>query len=947
MLIDDSGARRITRGPVPAQSQDERDRFRAAVNKAQNERAKASDSDRFDSIRPQERLVVVERDDRLLEIAEEHHVDLDEIAAINPQLADVDYIQTGEVLFLPPASPTELAQRPDGVGLFRDELFERGNAIEYADQDVDHMAEIGALRADVVEFFDALPAADRETIAQQLFDEDWTDAGPAQMALEQAANELGITLAHSSHAGPATEYEIRNILQGISGEARPDQALAALDLAYSQASPEVKRGLSGSPEVREIIHEAAERAVSALSEKQSEAFGQSVEELEMARRVNDMTMILEPEMRSKFFQAFVPALEREYRSMAETGDPLMMGVEGTTQLFDAIGRLDPARDRSSIEGLAEIGIYHLNAIPPDLGQAGLLAYFTSLASQTTGNAGNHVLEMDILPRLEQNRREVESRIDDYQQHLMELNWLSQNGGSVMTEDQLNEAITAYTANDSNWADALEEKRARIAQDGERYLDQLHTLESYYPELFDPEGGELSDRLQQIEDQADREIAQRYAEQLDNPEATIAMRMAIEEKPSLLDDGMNMQLLGQYGKLTDRGRKLVEEVASLYIRTKVLPTMVDFKPQDAGSRAALLDELDALKRSNLPKILGVTPKSMDQAMDAIKATLPGPGADATRTGWIKQLETMDNKLGSVRGFQASSPGGQVLRMLGVAGAAAGFANSANNAANDLNIATFGKAFFDAAGLGQKGIELSSVYSQRVADSTLGKHLGSSRLPAVKALGAVTSAFDFYSAYQAGQNGDTAGAILYSTAGAGGITAALGTGTVLGPIGLIVSIGATAGLVVNDKIKQANQFETPVTASFLQHAGLSETAAKALADQSGDGYNVLPLLGRYAEQKGLDLGDPIDQATFASWLNDMPPDGLAALRDNIHRVLDQQGNDFEHFPASDAEGDKRFAELLNYSDPRYNTTRITQEGQGYPRSFVQIDMTLEVLGIQPLV
>lgn len=947
MLIDDSGARRLASRSVSQQLQEERDRFRAAVSKAQSERAKASDDKRFDNIGPQERMVVVEEGDRLLDIAAETKVEIDDIASSNPQLESVDFIRTGEVLFLPPTSPTELAAQPDGLDAFRDELYQRGNAIEYADAaSTDHTAEVDLLTQDTVEFLSALPEGYRQIATQHLFDHDWTDAGPAQMAIEHAAAQIGQPLEHSTHQGPELENEVRDVLAGLGDHVSPQSALAALDMAYATATPDVQRALLRAPSAREIISQASDYVMSALADKPKGALDISTAELELASRLNTISMTLSPEMRTRLYDSVVPALEQEYTRRAGTDDALTFGTGGTEQMFEGIKRLDPAKDQRSIEGLAQIGIYHPHVVHMQPAEGGMLAYLLAMATPSEPQLKNNLFDSVVAPGFEQDRRETSQRIEEYQQHFMELSWLSENGGAVMTDEQREQAISDFTVNNPEWSATADELRARIAQEGEQYIEQMGVLEARYPELFDAEGGEMADRLDQLPTDNDREIAKAYLEHLGSPEVTMAMRMAIEEKPALMDDGLVMQRVGQFGKLTDRGRKFVEEVASLYVRREMIPALVDFNSKDFGSRALAHENLSLLKSDNFAKLLGVSPKSLDKAVAAIEDTWPNAGTFATEADWEARLKTMNGRLNSVRAFQADTPGGLALRLVGVAGASASLANSGRLAIEDPNFATVGKAFFESVGLGQKVFEISAAYSDKLGATPAAKHLGSSRAPAVKVLGTITSAFDFYSSYKAAESGDTRGAVLYGISGAGGIAAAAGSGSWLGPVGITVSVAATIALMQHQKAQYASQYETPETVGFLTHAGLSERTAEILSNQSGEGYSVLPLVARYAEHKGLDLSQPADQTELVTWLNGMPDKSLEMFRDNIHRVLDQQKNDVDGYPATDEKRDRQFAESLQTLDLRYNTTHATENGHGYPRSFAQLDMTLEVLGVEPL-
>ena len=103
--------------------------------------------------------------------------------------------------------------------------------------------------------------------------------------------------------------------------------------------------------------------------------------------------------------------------------------------------------------------------------------------------------------------------------------------------------------------------------------------------------------------------------------------------------------------------------------------------------------------------------------------------------------------------------------------------------------------------------------------------------------------------------------------GGVMAALGAGSIAGPIGIGLVVVSVVGLGIWNSVKEANKHEPGndggVSTRFLQHAGLSESAAAALNDQSGEGYNVMPMLARYAQTKGRDLNRPADQQKFTDW------------------------------------------------------------------------------------
>ncbi|WP_462383556.1 hypothetical protein [Pseudomonas sp. Marseille-QA0892] len=948
-LIDNNGARQVASKFVQAQLQEERDRFRAAVNKAQGERAKASDDKQFQGIGPQERMVVVEEGDRLLEIAAATQVDLEAIALANPQLENVDFIRTGEVLFLPPPSPSEIAAQPNGLDTFRDELYQRGSAIEYADAgSTDHQAEIGLLANDTAEFLSALPDGYREIATQHLFDHDWTDAGPAQLAIEQAAEQIGHELKRSTHQGPEIETEVRNILLGLGDQTSPQSALSLLNAAYSASPSDVQRALLKAPESQRIIKDAADWSALPLASVNEPSHGHSLRSLTMAERLDATTLTLDPELRSRFMEHFAPALARGMDTVHQRGDSPEVWLQATETVLNVTKQLDPARDHAAIQDLAStVG---LSASTPFVGvrEGGSMAYITAVAAQSD-KSSVYPVDQALTYILKQQSSEVSSHIQAYQQHLMQVSWLSQNGGTVMTDAQLDEAVSHFTESNSEWSASADELRAQIARDGEMYIGYLSVLEAKYPALFDSDTQHMSEAVERLPTETDRAIAQAYLDQINSPEAMMAMRLAVEDKPGLLDSVGAMQRVAQIGKMTDRGRKLVEELASLYIRSKMLPALRHFDPSNAASRAAVHAQLNALKGSELAKMLGVSQVSLNRAIDAVAATLASPIKGGTASAqpemFDEAIKKMAGRLNGIRGFQADTPGGMALRQIGVAGAIAGLANSSTLAAQDPNFGNIAKALFDLAGLGQKGIEISAVYSNALANHTIARdYLGSSRLPAAAALGAVTSAFDFYYAKMAAESGDRTAATLYTVSGISGIAAAAGSGYWLGPVGIIVNMGSLYILSEHQRAQHASQYETPETVEFLKHAGFSESAAQTLSNQSREGYSIVPLLARYAAEKGLDVRDEHGQKTFVSWVNDMSPERFDALAGNLRNAIDSHGGNASTFPVSDPAIDGRVKQMLD--DRWIDGEKEYMSGNSSVATFVQLDMALDQMDIPQL-
>jgi hypothetical protein len=176
---------------------------------------------------------------------------------------------------------------------------------------------------------------------------------------------------------------------------------------------------------------------------------------------------------------------------------------------------------------------------------------------------------------------------------------------------------------------------------------------------------------------------------------------------------------------------------------------------------------------------------------------------------------------------------------------------------------------------------------------------------------------------------------SFAVAGGVTwGALGSSAAAGPVGFGIAAAATLGLWIYDGIRSSShnsRFETQTTSNFLEHAGFDADAAGELADQSGEGHSVVPLLMRYGELRGMDARQTV------AWINDIDPTRLGALRDNLHRTLDEIDGDVTRFQATDA--NDAFQIRDTQQRPWFAVT-----GDARPMSAVQLDAILNVLQIR---
>jgi hypothetical protein len=594
-------------------------------------------------------------------------------------------------------------------------------------------------------------------------------------------------------------------------------------------------------------------------------------------------------------------------------------------MVGALGRIagTPQGD-AVVERYAGLGIWDAGGVTNAIAQGASPAYAVALARQPGIDAAR---VMDAAyAGMAMFRDRVADDAQAYGRQIEELGWLVANHGGVMTPEQLDQAIADYTAAKGvEWQRETERLELQFADDGARLLAQLRALQDLPPEL----SGEQA-RVDAL-----------FAQTLNDPQAQLAITAALRGRPELSEDAAGRELLGFFAssgiasnaKLTDQARKLVGEIATAHVRSTLLARIGEFDPADAASVQRAAAAIDSLRSPELARAWGVSEAALDKALTKLAETMPAAGESAEAAA--RRLRDFDAALDAIKGFEKTTAAGQLLRGAGLALAGVGVLASIERAGADPSLKNSLRALVDAAGLGQKGAELLAGLSRADSQSVLGRLGGSA---ASKFLGVLTAAMDVWNAADAFANGDIPSGVLYGVGAGGGVLAAFGAGSVAGPIGIGLVVVSVVGLAVWNGVKEANRHEPDsdggASMRFLQHAGFSAEAARALCDQSGEGYSPVPILARYAELRGLDLSDAADRQRFVDWIDAMPPERLAALRDSLHRTLDEFDGDATRLQAS-ADGD---AQAVADTQAR---PWFAAAGAAQPESALQIDAVLQVL------
>ncbi|WP_417329772.1 LysM peptidoglycan-binding domain-containing protein [Halomonas cupida] len=966
-----------------ALSQAQQQRFENAVESALDSREDAGGPGELDA--GEERIFVVEEGDSLFEIAEELNVDFNELLELNQRddLSTPDQIDVGDVVFVPHTSPEEAATSPrdaqgipEGESDFVQSLREQGNNLEYADDPsaVDMDAEVGELTSDVQTYVSHLPPEEQQAALQRLYDHDWVDAGPAQMAIEQAAEELNLDLGETSHGGPEVENEAREIIADAQAESDPEQALQMLEEAYDNASPAVQSALDRSSEVREIaensvsdfiaeaqaaddpaealriyeegysnaservqaaldrssdgqaiIDEAVEWAAEPILEEGNDNEMPAARTLQAMERLETLTEDLPPEFAAEVVDAMLPQLEQAQQNFRDEGYAgVEIGYSGTMILNGILDRIaGTEKGDAAVEQVVDMSLFDMNGLRAAMNQAvsegnRIPAIAIELASREGVMDG---FREEVIGTAERFRDQtIGDQSEAYYEHLQELGYLIDTGGSAMTPEQMEAAIEDYIESQGDeWSTELEGMREDLADSGTTLLEHIQQLQS----LPDGIRSDYQERIDGL---------------IDDPNARLAVSTALQENPELVRGEAGDALVETFNELGISGDDpLAATLVGAYLNENVLSSAADLDFTDADAMADARQSIEeALSdKPQLAELMGVSTSDLNEIATMLSGVLPSePLEGSNEFGRVNGiLRNLNNTLDQIDGkFVRNSniPFSTTFRTTAFAIVGSGLINAGHNFLEDPNLrnsAEFGVAL---SRVGVDSAQLVAAYRNVTDTGTVGNLKAAGRF--VHIMGATLAGADAVARFQ---EGDYLGAGL-NAAVAGGVSTALLFGSTSwgGPVGFGIATAASLGLYIQESLKET-PYETQTTANFLTHAGFSEEAAEVLIERSEDGYNAVPLLMRYGELHGLTPEQTVE------WINSIPQGEngevmLGALRDNLLNTLDQhlEDGDVSQFNEHIDEGYELISPSLGQS----------RAGELAPRSVAELDHILPQLDIE---
>jgi hypothetical protein len=911
---------------------EQKQQFQQAVRDAVGDRKRAGGSGHFEHWN--EQVGLFEQGDTPERIAARFNLDPKEFESANRGIfGKSDPPKPGEAIFLPPMDPKRVADDPrnkqgipEGEGAFREEI--RNRAAEWQHHNGDKRPEDSRklrdeLARDVTEYLNALDPSERAAAAKRLLGDDkafWGDAPAAREAVTIANQAQKILKQAEAANGPETRFQV-------------------LRDGHRKASAQVRAALLDSKAAQKIIDEAAQRAADAVWSREGFAGDQLMARLDLL--TGDADKLLAARVVAAAL-AKVEAVGRNgstWLNISGQGDfslqKIVDRIAGTEEGDSAIWQMAGLDFRRANLGTLE-SLMRTGANP---------AYLIALLGH-----GKQVSVANLTTLIDDFRGAVGRAVDAANLHRQELVWRLANYGRAMTPAQLQKAVERFRNDNPEWTQKQAELDKAAQEAGRKLLAQLVALRN------PSRGGSPSQRP--LIDRAVERI-------LDDPSAMQAMSSAVSADPVLIDSPPVQTAIGSMVQFGDKGRGFTQSMATLWLKRELSKTFDDLSAVRRADFNQVLAAAISRFRVTGARLLGTSPEDVGKAVTLLQQFLRGPNESGV--DWRKRLSTLDAELEKLTGrdginaFGRPTELGQLFRGLALIASAVSLWQALSKESNEAAFLDHLKTAAAAAGVFQKSIEFLNAIGTLSDDRKVVHQLGSGSKPAVKGLGVFGAILDLVTAGAAFERGDAVSGTLSLFASAGGIAATLGTGSIAGPIGTAVVTIALIGQVAwgrYSKVQDSNRFMNDTSVAFLRFAGLSEDTARALTDQSGEGFSPVPFLVRYAQLKGYDLSKPGHQKPFADWINGMPVDKLAKLRDNIHLVLDQWGGDVDKFELSNIT-DPIILERVNArefigrdsmsGEPIYGSPLRSQVEAGLPapmQTAVQFEATLGMLGLETL-
>ncbi|HEY0682026.1 MAG TPA: LysM peptidoglycan-binding domain-containing protein [Steroidobacter sp.] len=861
-------------------------------------------------------------------VADQYGVPVADLENANPQIPDFNVLFTGDTLAIP--AQRQNAGGSDVATAVHDLQVAQGNLEQAqrraANGDGATRVELreGTYQNQVTEAEDALRTALENQIEQQ------AGADPTLADIDRHGADIRAVYAQDPLASEAIDAalvdykqdrEVEMILDDVTAAGDTREQLEALSQRYQAAPDEIRSKLVADPRATDLFEAAAQYANEPLSEASTDPRNPDVlpQTNSAITRLDEITEGLDPQIAAGIVNQALPEYENIFQQLEQFP---VLGFNGTQTAVRIADRVWSASNGSSlVSRLVDLGTMDVTGVGTPVFEGAGPAYLIELGREGGSFPGDVSMFEYALSGAEQFRDStIADHTESYAEHMDELRFLVENGGAAMSPEQLDDAIQAYVSEKGpEWENRLNELRSQLSTDGTALLNQVQQLEA---------------GLSSVPADQQESMRQRIAELLSSPEAQLAVGMALNQNPPLVRGAAGDNLVQTFADLGIVGKDngLAVVLVSSYLRENVMGPAANIDLSNPASVETMRTQLEDALRNNsgLATVLQITPDQLNDVADGMLGLLPEPGAVdqfeyANNVGrnTNNALDKLDASLGR------SSPFNLAFRTSAVAIVGSGLVDAVDRFGDDPRLRNGIDVVLESARVGVDSTQLFAALRNWPEGTGVSALKTAGKF--VHVLGATMAGADGLN--RLGQ-GDYFGASL-SFVVAGGVTwGALGSSAVAGPLGFGAAALATVGLWIYDGVRQsqhANRFQTDTTANFLEHAGFDADAAHVLNDHSGEGYSVVPLLMRYGELKGLDARQTVE------WVNSIDNDRLGALRDNLHRTLDEIDGDVSRFEQTHE------SDSLVVPDTEQRPW-FAASGAARPMSVAQLDAVLTVLEVR---
>lgn len=710
-----------------------------------------------------------------------------------------------------------------------------------------------------------------------------------QLTDQDLAQQLGTKLAAQYPHDPAIQSALQAAVKPAGDQARANdlisaaKALASPDTSGQAALSRLGSVLQGQP--ASVIAYAQNNAevqawVTQTASDVNAKWGGHAENRSAATDLLYNTVKdLPPDLAAQVVQQSAGVLQKIIAQGSPLGAAVVYG--DLSKIYAVVSGTPAGATLSSMvtQGIEAKGIDPSTIKLAVTGQGADLSLSTTVAKQLMADGKTGVGAQLGDAALEAMQAQVDGDAKDYNDKISELAWFQKNEGSVMTPEQKNQAVKDYFhQKGADWVAGVNDAQDKLQADTKTLNDMLVQMNGLSPALKQtaPMGmGSVQDRIGAITKDAS------YQE---------GLRLELDQHPEDLEGEGGEGLLNVIAENVEKGnisRELAGHVAQALVTAKLKALPANYNLSDPADRAKVVASLEGLRDSKFATLLGIPAgkeSEFNEAIDAVEESVPAAGDDAAAVE--AKLSTLDEKLGSIDILSGNTTANQLFRFAGVAAAGVGFINSANKELSDPDLQNSLSLFSSSAGLTKYGVDLGKSLSLLDQTSRMAGTAGTVFLSlAASVSDFVTSGLDF-------THGNPVEGTLTAIRGFSSFALLASEDPVIGIPAAVIDVVTTLGISQYQHVQEANKYEpasNSYTVPFLMHAGLNEATAKALCDQSGNGYSSVTLLAEYAKDKGYDLSDPQQQQQFSQWLNGIDSFALMNFREAMCMTLDKFGGD----------------------------------------------------------